>query len=271
MKNKALTFQILLSVLMLSGMLSCSDKSGGFSEPSDMKDRAVKLITDWRNRTQGVDIPPHYTVKTGELHLDSISEQTFLIPHSFQPGPHSIYVYNPAGNILIDGTTASIAVEDEYIKDLPGWFFTSARHVIIEDEKHYDIPVVMQQQIRELAFVLLVPEAFADSLQGISASLNGVASQLDIPSGEVIGLPTSVRLDFIKKTDTTFVATTRLLGLIGDTQMLACSFTFSNDHLPVMHKLFELHTLLEDFHTDKITPMQLTVAILPEPIPTENS
>jgi hypothetical protein len=224
----------------------------------------VKLTTDWRNRTQGVAIPTHYTVKTRELHLDSISEESFLIPHSFQPGHHYIYVYNPAKNISIDGTTASVEVEDEYIKDLPGWFFTSAHHVIIEDNKNYDISAVMQQQIRELEFVLLTPKDFADKVDHISASLNGVASQLDIPSGDVTGWPMSIRLDFTKNTDTTFVATTRMLGLIGETQILTCSITFNNAYLPMIHKVFELHTFLEDFNADKITPINLSITIIPD-------
>ncbi|MDR2809891.1 MAG: hypothetical protein LBB84_04950 [Tannerellaceae bacterium] len=248
-----LTYKMLLSAWLLSGILSCNDQS---------TEHVVKLTTDWRNRTQGVAIPSHYTIKTRELHLDSISEESFLIPHAFQPGHHYIYVYNPAKNISIHGTTASVDVEDEYIKNLPGWFFTSAHHVVIEDNKHYDISAVMQQQIRELIFVLTVTSKdFANEIDHISASLNGVASQLDIPTGEVIGWPMSIKLDFTKNTDTTFTATTRMLGFIGETQILTCSITFNN-HLPPIYKVFELHPLLEDFNADKITPMEVSVTII---------
>jgi hypothetical protein len=173
-------------------------------------------------------------------------------------------VYNPAKNISIDGTTASVEVENEYIKAQPGWFFTSVHHVIMEENKNYDISAVMQQQTRELMFVLVTPKDFAEEIDHISASLNGVASQLDIPSGDVTGWPMSIKLDFTMNTDTTFVSTTRILGLIDETQILTCSITFNKDHLPIIHKVFELQTLLEDFNADKITPMNLSITIIPD-------
>ncbi|MDR2809009.1 MAG: hypothetical protein LBB84_00415, partial [Tannerellaceae bacterium] len=116
----------LLSVFVVCVILSCCEQSAELIKPVGVeKDHAVRLTIDWSNRSQGVAVPSHYTVRTGELHLHEISETTFVIPHKFQPGQHSIYVYNPASHISVDGTTASLEVENGYLKALPGWFFTA--------------------------------------------------------------------------------------------------------------------------------------------------
>jgi hypothetical protein len=233
--------------------------------PQNADAHAVTLTPDWSNRGQGVDIPPHYTIRTGDLHLNEISEETFTIPHTFQPGRHFIYVYNPASNITIDGTTASVDVEENgSMKSLPGWFFTSSHHLMVEEGKGYNIAAVMQQQIREVTFVLLATEDFVNKIDYIQASFNGVASQLDIPTGEVAGWPLSVSLDFKRNSNTSFAASARIPGIIGDTQLLTCRIVFKDDSLPQLVRIYELHYMLEDFNADKITPMTVSVHIISE-------
>ncbi|MDR1920055.1 MAG: hypothetical protein LBQ65_10480 [Tannerellaceae bacterium] len=249
--------KMLLPAMILCIVFSCSE------EPSE-NERVVRIATDWRNRSQGVEVPPQYSLKTGELHLHGISEETYTIPHIFQPGRHSIYVYNPASNISIDGTTASVEVENGFMKALPGWFFTFAHHITIEEGKDYTISAVMQQQIGELNFVLLSPKSFAKQVSRIQGSLNGVASQLDIPSGELIGQPISVMLDFTKDSDSTFVASTRIAGIIGNVQLLNCRIVFKDDSLPVALKMSDLHYVLEDFNADKLSSRIVSIELIPE-------
>jgi hypothetical protein len=256
-------FKNLLPSIILCVALSCCDKQTAKTS-LDIDGHAVTLTPDWSNRGQGVDIPPHYTVRTGDLHLNEISDETFTIPHIFQPGRHFIYVYNPASNITIDGTTASVEVEDGSMRSLPGWFFTSSHHIMVEEGKSYNISTTMQQQIREVTFVLHATKDFVNEVADIQASFNGVASQLDIPTGEVAGWPISVNLDFKVKSDTTFVASTRIPGIIGDTQLLTCRIVFKDNTLPEFVKLCEFHYLLEDFNADKTNPITLSVRIIPE-------
>jgi hypothetical protein len=258
------TFTHLLPVSILCVILSCCEQSAELPNPLDVeKDYAVRLTIDWSNRSQGVAAPPHYTVRTGELHLSEISGTTFVIPHKFQPGQHSIYVYNPVSNVSVDGTTASLDVENGYLKALPGWFFTSAYHITVEEGKTYSISSVMQQQVRELKFILLTTAEAAGKVSDIEASFNGVASQLDIRNGDLTG-SVSVRLDFTRSSDTTFVASTRIPGIIGDTQLLMCRMNFDDPSLPETSKLYELHYILENFNADKITPATVFIAIIPD-------
>jgi hypothetical protein len=246
----------ILLLAMVLALLSC-----GTNDTEN--DPVVKLTIDWRQRTQGVDAPTQYSVKTGELHLHGISEETFVIPHTFLPGHHSIYVYNPASNIRIDGTTASVEVENGYMKSLPGWFFTSAHHLTIEGGKDYHLSTVMQQQTGELRFVMLTPEDFADKVSRIQASLNGIASQLDLPSGEVTGLPISVMLDFTRNTKTSFTASTRIAGIIGDFQLFTYHILFEDANLPEITRISDLHAVLEDFNADKVNGKVVSIEVIP--------
>jgi hypothetical protein len=266
MRSPEKLLPVFILSIILCIILPCCEKSTGSLNPHDFpdKDHAVKLTIDWSNRSQGVAEPPHYTVRTGELHLHEISEQTFVIPHKFQPGQHSIYVYNPANHITVDETTASLEVENGYMEALPGWFFTSAYHLTVEEGKTYTISSVMQQRIKELTFVLHTTAETAGKVTHIEASFNGVASQLDIRNGDLTGWPVSVRLDFTRSSDTTFTASTRIPGIIGDTQLLTCRMSFENESLPEISKLYELHYVLEDFNADKITPETVSVTIFPE-------
>jgi hypothetical protein len=122
----------------------------------------------------------------------------------------------------------------------------------------------MQQQIKELKFVLLTTAEVAGKVSNIEASFNGVASQLDIRNGDLRGWPVSVRLDFTRSSDTTFVASTRIPGIIGDTQLLTCRMSFDNQSLPETFKLYELHYMLDDFNGDKITPATVSITIIPD-------
>ena len=255
------TIKELLPASILCITLSCCEQSTGSNGlpgvPAD--EHTVRLTTDWSDRGEGVDLPSHYTVRTGEWCLHEISEKTFVIPHAFQPGPHSIYIYNPAGNITVDGTTASLDVEDAYMKTSPGWFFTSAFHLTVEKGKSYSISSVMQQRIKELRFVLFAKADVADRVSYIEASFNGVASQLDIRTGDPVGWPVAVRLDFARGSDSTFVASTRIPGIIGDTQLFTCRMGFDNAGLPDLSMLYDLHDLLEDFNADRITPATVSI------------
>jgi hypothetical protein len=258
-KSKILSHPVILFILLTS----CDGQAG--ETPQDTDAHSVTLTTDWSRRGRDVDIPPHYTVRTGDLQLRDISEETFTIPHTFRPGSHSIYVYNPADNITIDGNTATVDLEDGKMKSLPGWFFTSSHHITVEEGKGYRLAAVMEQQIRELTFVIATTRDFAGQIASVSASLNGIASQLDIPSGEVAGRPVSVNLYFERSTDSTFVASTRLAGIIGDTQLFTYRMAFKDDMLPALVRFIDLHDgMLKDFNADKATPLTLEFIIIPE-------
>jgi hypothetical protein len=155
-------------------------------------------------------------------------------------------------------------VENGYMKASPGWFFTSVHHLTIEKGKTYNISATMQQQIKELNFVVLSTESFTGQISHIQGIVNGIASQLDIHSGKVTGWPVSVNLDFTKTSDTTFVASIRIPGIIGDTQLLKLQIRFENKNIPEMSNLYELHYLLENFNADKITPETVSVMIVPD-------
>ena len=79
----------------------------------------------------------------GRLYWDETSA-THAPDHLFDPGSYTLAVWNPAEEITVNGTTATVAaatgndaVAGAFISNAPGWLFTSVQQVLIEKDTDY--------------------------------------------------------------------------------------------------------------------------------------
>jgi|AGTN01.2.fsa_nt_gi hypothetical protein len=254
------------AVLVLCCLSACVDEP--LFDTDHPNHGKITLITDWADRPEGTNIPGNYAVTMGDYAATLPGNSTdarlciAAVDHLFAPGAYRLKVYNPADNITVNGTTANIAVTDGFATPLPGWFFTSTQDVTIESDHNYDITAVMQQQVRQLTFVIQPTGGAFDRITGVDATLTGIASQLNIDNGEATGYAVNVKPVFTRENDGKYHATIRLIGVLGTTQTLTVTFNFRNGSPANLVVTADLTTQLENFNTDKKTPLILATQIV---------
>jgi hypothetical protein len=231
-------------------------------------------VTDWSNRTTGTNPPNVFTFQASKLYppenrinLENLSGDTLLLAPEFEAAIYHLHVFNPAAGVRIEGGTAYIDVDEEnQLREAnPGWLFSWTGTVSLNMGETLLVEALMVQQVKQLSFVLMAPPDFAAKIDHIDADLYGVASQVNLGSGENTGAPCHVRLNFEKQSDSVFVAQVKLLGVIGNSQLMTNRIFFNDSEMQTIDEQLELHPVFADFNADKITPMLLLSRIIPYP------
>lgn len=227
----------------------------------------VAITADWTERGEGIAVPEKWTVNIGEYTGEETTE-THVPDYLFEPGRYRITAYNPAGNITVNGTTATVAVSDGFVSNAPEWLFTHVQDVTIEKDTDHEFTVEMKQQVRQLTLTIEPSGDAKDRIVSIGGTLSGVAGTLDMATGEH-GTPSDVKLDFTKITEGDDVGkwaiTVRLLGIAGDVQRLTGTITFADGNPQPVNLESDLTASLKDFNAGKTEPLTLggTVAETP--------
>jgi hypothetical protein len=208
-----------------------------------------------------VEIPGLYELVAGDSILMTLSGDTNFI--LLDPGYYHIDVHNTAAGIKVNHPSAEVDVENGMVDPLPGWFFTWTGDFLFGGEESFDIHALMRQQVRQLTFSIIMPAYFADLVDSIEAVMHGVAWRLNVDDGSPLGEPASVGLLFDRRSDSTFVASVRLMGITGNSQVFSGKLTFAGDVPEVVYGNFELHEELAGFNDNKKEPMTLFARIIP--------
>lgn len=253
----------LFMALTLSAMLSasCSVMDPIYDTPHP-NHGTVTLTTDWTARTEGIDIPSAYTVKIGDYSA-SLTGETNKLDHMFVAGSHRMGVYNEADNIALTGTT----VTADY-SGTPGWFFSAAQDIEVEKDVNHEFTAVMEQQVRQLTFVIELSGGTTDRIESVTATLSGVAGTLDFDSGAHAS-PTTVGLSFSKLTSGSdagkWSATIRLLGIADGGQRLTGTISFLDGSPEALTFDTDTSGNLVNFNADKKTPLKLSGTVVETP------
>ncbi len=258
------------SAVALLTLSACDIKDPIYNTPHPDYGK-ITLATDWSERTAGVAIPDSYTVCIGE-HVETLSGVKNIVDYRFEPSSYLCLAYNAAEHMAVNGTVASVAETTtgsgagRCVNSMPGWFFSGTENMTIEADREYEYTVRMQQQVRLLTLVLELNGGTAARVTGIEGYLSGVASTLDISSGEH-GAPAGVKLVFAKDADGKYRATARLLGVAGGEQKLTATVDFENGTPETMPIESDLSKVLAGFNADKKTPMTLGGEAVETPTP----
>ena len=159
----------------------------------------ITVTADWTDRGDGVDIPAEWTVTMGN-YTGTESGETHAPDYLFELGNYTLVAYNTPENIIVSGTTATVAPETgngTYISHAPGWLFTSVQEVSVEADTDYELTAAMHQQVRQLTLVIEPTGDAADRIESIEGSLSGAAGTLDFATGAA----SDVTLHFTKLTE----------------------------------------------------------------------
>lgn len=228
----------------------------------------ITVTADWSDRGEGVDIPASWHIVMGD-YTGTETGATHSPDYLFNPGSYTLAVYNIPEGITVSGTTAAVAAADGgCIVNTPGWLFTSVQEVAIEADTDYELTAVMHQQVRQLTLVIEPAGDAADRIETIEGTLSGAAGSLDFATG-THGTPSEVELHFTKITDGDdagkWMATVRLLGIVGDAQRLTATLTYTDGNPQPTPLNSDLTSALNGFNDGKTSPLTLGGTIAETP------
>ena len=226
----------------------------------------IAVTADWSARGEGIDIPATWTVTMGD-YTGTETSATHTPDHLFAPGSYTLAVWNPAEGITVSGTTAAVAAAADAGADAesciaanPGWFFTHAEQVAIEQDKDHAFTAAMKQQVRELTLVVEPTGDAAGRITEISAHLTGAAGTLDFAT-DTYGAASNVVLPFTRITEGDdagkWKATVRLLGVTGTEQLLTGEIRYADGNPRPTMLESDLSEALKEFNAKKTEPLTL--------------
>ena len=244
-----------MAALTLTGCV----KDELFDTPHPGKGR-ITVTADWNARGEGIAIPQSWNLSMGDYH-GTETAATHAPDHLFEPGCYSLVAWNPATDISVSGTSASVtSTADGCISGELGWLFTSVQEVTIEADRDHAFTATMQQQVRQLTLTIRLTGDAAERVEGISGRLSGVAGTMDFAS-DTYGAPSSVALNFTKITQGenagAWTATVRLLGITGESQQLTGGITYAGDNLPSTPIASDMTALLAGLNDNNTVPLSL--------------
>ena len=221
---------------------------------------SITVTADWNARGEGIAPPQSWNLSMGDYH-GTETAATHAPDHLFEPGSYSLVAWNPATDISVSGTSASVtSTADGCLSGELGWLFTSVQEVTIDADRDHAFTAAMQQQVRQLTLTIRLTGDAAERVEGISCSLSGVAGTMDFAS-DTYGAPSGVALNFTKITQGenagAWTATVRLLGITGESQQLTGTITYAGDNLPSTPVASDMTALLAGFNDNKTVPLGL--------------
>ncbi|WP_455673552.1 FimB/Mfa2 family fimbrial subunit [Phocaeicola sp.] len=234
----------------------------------------ITLTTDWTGRGTGIDIPAAYTVTAGD-YTATLTAATNELDHLLTPGTHHLRIYNTPEHITVSSGTATLAPATgnvdgvgTFVHNAPGWLFTSVVDAAIEKDTDYELTATMQQQVRQLTFVIEPTGGTVNQIESIEGYLSGAAGTLDIDAGTHAGA-SNVALVFAKITSDAdagkWSATVRLLGTAGAQQRLHAQIRFADNRPTPVTLDSDLSADLAAFNTDKKMPLTLGGTLVETP------
>ena len=234
----------------------------------------ISVTADWSARGEGIDIPATWTVAMGD-YTGTETSATHAPDHLFAPGSYTLAVWNPAEEITVSGTTATVAaatgndaVAGAFISNAPGWLFTSVQQVLIEKDTDYPLTAAMKQQVRELTLVVEPTGDVAGRITEIVAHLTGAAGTLDFAT-DTYGAASNVVLPFTKITEGDdagkWKATVRLLGVTGTEQLLTGEIRYADGNPTPTTLKSDLTEALKEFNTGKSASLTLGGTLVETP------
>lgn len=167
-------------------MLGGCDKDDHHNTPHPDKG-AVKVTTDWSGLSSDAVQPDSYVLRIG-THEQTVSGETNAFSTLFEPGRQDLLVWHTAPGTTVSGTTATVnTLPDGMLEPMPGYLFSAARQLDIVKDDTLSVTVSMEQRIRRLALNLNLNPGDELRIGSTSATLTGIASAIDLATGELAG------------------------------------------------------------------------------------
>jgi hypothetical protein len=214
---------------------------------------SLNITANWDDRYAGVDIPFSYKVTAGDF-AGTAFEATFTPDYLFDPGELTVIACSPAAGITVEGNTATLASADGLFNTAPGWFFSGAQTLTVVKDADNPVTLDMHQQVG----LLTVELPALPLVTSMSATLGGVATQINLETGAITGDAGTVAFGFTP-TGSAYTATVRLLGTTGNTQPLTLTLNYPDNSSGQITT--DLNTVLAGFNANKKTPFSPVISL----------
>lgn len=268
-KTKTAIHQLPIFVMLLL-LVSCV-KDDLYNTPHPDKG-AVKVTTDWTDRSSDATLPDSYILRIGAQE-QTVSGETNAFDALFPPGKQDLLVYHQAEGITISGTTAMVnSLPDGMLEPAPGYLFSASGtlEVMKDDTLHLTVP--MKQHVRRLALTLKLNPGDEQRIGSTAATLTGIASTVDLTTGILIATEGKTTVPaFALGTDadapdtrssgqSALVTALRLLGIVtGERQILTLVITLTDGNVQTIHT--DLTEMLKDFGGTDMEPLTLDATL----------
>lgn len=234
----------------------------------------VAVTADWTGKGEGISVPDKWTVNIGD-YTGEETGATHSPDYLFTPGDYRIIVHNPAADITVSSTQATVSPASgnwdgvgSFISGTPGVLFTHVQDVVIEKDTDHSFTAVMRQQVRRLTLVIEPTGDAADRIVSIEGYFNGAAGTLDFAE-DAHGTPSNVELHFTKITEGAdagkWSATVELLGTAGSGQRLTAQLRFADNNPKAVTFSSDLTDALSGFNGDKTVPLAIGGTLVETP------
>lgn len=231
MRNRNIHYTVLLTAAIALSLASCV-KDNLFDTPHP--DTGAGIITiDWSARDAEAEIPQSYTLRLGtEEHTVSGDDNCFrtLLPQ----GSYELTVFNTPEGITVSGNIATVnSATDmtravEQIVPQPGYLFASHQTFTVMPDDTLRVTAMMNQYVRRLNIELSTAGTGGVHVASGTATLSGVATAIDITTGELVGTTAQAGMDLTSEEDKSTINFMVLGVTPSEEQTLTTSITFSN-------------------------------------------
>lgn len=219
MRRRILTYLVLPTLI-----ISCSKGKPHHTPHPDQG--AVVVTADWSGKSSEADIPQKYVLRIADVkHEVSGEKNTFK--QLLDPGQYSLAVYNTPEHIAVDGNVASMEKSSAGdIDPAPSYLFASVQEISVLADDSLRVTAPMKQLVRRLDLELTATEGGYSRVQSATATLSGVASAVNIETGERSGAATVT--EPFTQDGQTFSLSFRLLGIVpNESQTLVVDITYA--------------------------------------------
>lgn len=256
MRNKKTHYTAILTMALVLSFTSCV-KDELFNTPHP--DKGVVIVTtDWSAKSAEAEMPQSYTLRVGteEQNVNGIINQfKTLLPQ----GRYELTAYNTPEHIGVSGNMATAAESKAgYMEPMPGYLFTAHQVIDVTADDTLRVTVPVKQLVRLLNVELSVTEGDYSRVQSATATLDGVASKVDIVTEERSAAAKAQNA--LAQNESKFTTSFRLLGVVPSASCtLTVSILFSNGDTKQIDS--DITGQLAAFN-DRTEPMTLTGNLL---------
>ena len=247
MCNRILTYLVLPTLI-----ISCS--KGKPHQTPHPDQGAVVVTADWSGKSSEADIPQKYVLRIADVKQE-VSGEKNTFKQLLDPGQYSLAVYNTPEHIAVAGNVASMEKSSAGdIDPAPSYLFASVQEITVLADDSLRVTAPMKQLVRRLDLELTATEGDYGRVQSATATLSGVASAVNIETGERSGAATVT--ETFAQDGQTFSLSFRLLGIVpNESQTLVVDITYAGGETQRIDS--GLGDAMKGFN-DEAKPMKLT-------------
>ena len=188
---------------------------------------------------------------------------TFAVPGLFEPGTHTLTVYNRPEGFSVEGLVARVAPLETaarstggLIHPLPGYLHSGTRQIEVTADDSLKVEMSVSQRVRDLRLELTVTEGDPERIASVKGTISGIAGAFDLAARKTTGEPASTAVAFARTGDK-LTADARLLGFIGETPVLTVEIRFTDGRTQTVEDE-SFADAVKDFNKDMAEPLVLT-------------